>query len=301
MQVIIVYIGLVFIGLPIGIRETGGWSALWSKVPEAMRNIGGMGASEIVAMLLTTVLAVFVVQISYMLTISAKDPRVASKANTVAGLLYIVPGVCSVLVGVMAFVLFGNINPNAAMGAFMTQTLPIGFSGLLMAALIAATMSSSSTCGMAAALCFVKDIYQEFINPNVEDRQLLRVTQITLGGVIIVSLIIAMFFTNIVAIILWGYAIACGALLPATIAMLYWKRATNAGAVVSMLVGGSLHLCLTILGSPIPVIYISVPTAAVVLIIVSLATKQTKDMDEFYRITAKDYVPYTPSEKLRAV
>ena len=65
---------------------------------------------------------------------------------------------------------------------------------------------------------------------------------------------------------------------------MYWKRATNTGALLSIAVGGPLHIILSVVGTPIPVIFITVPIAAAVFIIGSLLSKPNdpEKIEEFF-------------------
>jgi SSS family solute:Na+ symporter len=284
MQLAIMYIGIVLLAFPMGLNHMGGWSGFWVKVPDVMRDFGAMGIPAIVAMVLTNLLGAFVVQVNYLFTISAKDQKIATRSNFVAAIMYVIPAGLCLLIGVMAFILFPDVSPNNALGAFMTHVLPDGASGMLMAAIIAATMSSSSAFAMAGSMCFVNDIYKQYVNPHADDKKTLLVTRITLAVDIVICLIISMFFQDIISIVLWAFAFACGALLAPTLACLYWKRATKVGALLSMFVGGSLHLFFTIFGSSIPVFFISVPVSTVLMITGSLLSKPQKMelVEEFF-------------------
>ncbi|HEX3012515.1 MAG TPA: hypothetical protein VHQ70_10915 [Syntrophomonadaceae bacterium] len=276
MQVIIIYVGMVFLATPIGVSKVGGWSHMWNALPAKMAAIGSLGTGKIVAMLISTVLASFVLQASYSYTVACKDENTARDANWLSGLVYIVPAFVAIVIGIVAFVMFPGLeSPNQAMGVYMVKLMPAGVSGLLLAAIIASTMSTSSTCGMMSATCFVQDFYKEFINPTADGKKLLSVSRITLFVVMVVSLVIAIYFPDIIGLILWGYALAVGGLLAPMLALLFWPRATNAGALAAMIGGGVTQLYLTITASAITPILISLPVSIVLMVIVSYLTPKT--------------------------
>lgn len=283
-QVFLIYIGIICIALPLTVHHLGGFSNFWAQLPENMTNIWSMGALDIIAILLANFLGAFVLQAAYQMAIAAKDGNIARTSTLWGAVVAILPELACLFLGMMAFVMFPGIDGNNAIGSIMTNVLPIGASGMLMAAVIAATMSSSSSFAMAGAMSFVNDIYRKYINPNAGEKKELLVTRLAMVGSILLSLIVAMFFQNIVSIILWVFTFACGALLMPVLGCMYWKRATNTGALLSIAVGGPLHIILSVVGTPIPVIFITVPIAAAVFIIGSLLSKPNdpEKIEEFF-------------------
>ena len=222
-QVILIYIGIIFVALPLTLNHLGGFSNFWSQLPDTMTDFWSIGVLDILAILLANFLGAFVLQAGFQMAIAAKDDKIASTSTFIGAIVAILPELACLLLGMMAFVLFPGIDSNNAIGAIMTNILPLGASGLLMAAVIAATMSSSSAFAMAGAMSFVNDIYRKYINTNADDKRELLVTRLSMVGCILVSLVVALFFQNIVSIILWVFTFACGALLMPVLGCLYWK------------------------------------------------------------------------------
>jgi SSS family solute:Na+ symporter len=135
-------------------------------------------------------------------------------------------------------------------------------------------------------MCYVQDIYKGFINKEADDKQMLKVTRLSMIVLGVLALLIAMYYPNIIGLILWGYSFAVGGLLASVVMALYWKRTTNTGALASMFVGGGVHLYLTVTGFYIPAVLISAPLGFIVIVVVSLLTP--KPDVEKYRIYFDD-------------
>jgi len=279
-QLIIIFVAVPLMMLPVCLNKVGGFSHLAAVLPAKMLDIGGLGWGAIISMVIGTTLAGFVLQSGFAYSIASKDDKTATHASWVSSIIYIIPAVAAVIIGMTAFLLLPDLkNANAAATAIAKAILPAGMAGLFLAAIIAATMSTASTCSMMSTMCIIRDFYQTIVNPRADEKTLLRLTRLTVMIVITVALIVAIEFPKIIPLIIWGYTFAVGALLAAMLGGFFWRRATAAGAVASMLAGGGLHLGLAIakvLPKPLDPIFFSLPAAALVLVVVSYLTPPPK-------------------------
>ena len=88
----------------------------------------------------------------------------------------------------------------------------------------------------------------------------------------VVILLIAMFNRDIISLITYGYSLGVGGLLVPFFACYFWKRATSAGCISAMLVGGVTYVALSSLVTW-PALFVSLPASLVTMVIVSLSTK----------------------------
>lgn len=151
--------------------------------------------------------------------------------------------------GVMALSLADNINdPEKAMSvAIMSEYIPVGIRGLLIAALLAAGMSTIDSTANSSASYFVKDIYEPFFNPEASNKTLVRVSHITTFGLMVAGILIGIFIENINSI--WGWimnGIFVGA-LPANIAKWFWHRTSGIGYMIGTLGGLLMALLLQLI------------------------------------------------------
>ena len=129
-------------------------------------------------------------------------------------------------------------NIFASMASVLMHPL---LAGVVMAGILAATISSSDSYLLIAASALSKNIYQGILRKNATDRQVMTVSRITLLAVALVGIIIALDENSVIFTIVsfaWaGFGATFG---PVMILSLFWKRITHAGAVAGMVAGGGM-------------------------------------------------------------
>jgi SSS family solute:Na+ symporter len=95
----------------------------------------------------------------------AKNTNHAKGGTILAGFLKILPPFIMVIPGMTARILIPHVvqnDPNSAFVALISEVLPIGFRGLMYAALLAALMSSLASVFHSSSTLFTMDIYRKF-------------------------------------------------------------------------------------------------------------------------------------------
>ena len=124
----------------------------------------------------------------------------------------------------------------------MSQTLlhPL-FAGIVMAGILAATISSSDSYLLIAASAVSKNIYQGIFRREATDKQVMTVSRITLLAVALIGMVIALDENSVIFTIVsfaWaGFGATFG---PIMLFSLFWKRTNRAGAIAGMLAGGGM-------------------------------------------------------------
>ncbi|MCC2253611.1 hypothetical protein LKD70_04020 [Ruminococcus sp. CLA-AA-H200] len=272
MQLFVLFLGMIFILLPKSVSEVGGVDALISSLPASFMDIGAMGWFTIIGVIVVpTVLNTVTMQAFYGYLASCRDEKAAWKSSVQAGFLYIFPAMAVVIIGMCAVVLYPDLaSSNDALPTMILSLLPQGLVGVLFAACIAATMSTSDTCLLCSATCFT-NIYREFIKKDATDKEVLRVSRISMAVIGLGVLLITMVNQDIISLITMGYALGVGGLLVPFFACYFSKRATSAGCLAAMLVGGISYLILSLTVSW-PPLFVSLPASAVAMIVVSALT-----------------------------
>lgn len=118
--------------------------------------------------------------------------------------------------------------------------------GLLLAAIIAASMSTADSQLLVASSSFTSDIYKPFIKKDASEKEILWVGRITVVVVSIVAYFIAASKGSGAQAIMdmvgnaWGlFGAAFG---PTVILSLFWKRFTYKGAIAGMIVGAVVDI-----------------------------------------------------------
>ena len=120
-----------------------------------------------------------------------------------------------------------------------SNLLPPLLAGFVMAGILAATISSSDSYLLIAASALAKNIYQGIYRRNASEKQVMRMSRITLLVIALVAMVIAADENSVIFTIVsfaWaGFGAVFG---PLMLMSLFWKRINRAGAVAGMLSGG---------------------------------------------------------------
>lgn len=171
-----------------------------------------------------------------------------------------------------------------------SNLLPPLLAGIVMAGILAATISSSDSYLLIAASAFSKNIYQGVLKKDATDKQVMSISRIILLIISLVGVFIALDDTSVIFTVVsfaWaGFGATFG---PIILFSLFWKRTTRTGAIAGMISGGSMvfiwKLALKPLGGVFG-IYELLPafiTSCIFIILVSLLTKKPSQeiTDEF--------------------
>ena len=122
-----------------------------------------------------------------------------------------------------------------------TSLFPPILAGLVMAGILAATISSSDSYLLIAASSLAKNIYQGLIKKDASDKAVMNVSRLTLVAIAVVAILIALDENSVIFTIVsfaWaGFGATFG---PLILFSLFWKRINRAGAIAGMLGGGGM-------------------------------------------------------------
>ena len=110
---------------------------------------------------------------------SAKDSRTARKGMIIGGLLMFPIGFLAAILGLAAKAQFPDLNPTLALPQIIMSLDPFS-SGLTLAALWAADVSTACTILLEAGTLISQDIYKRFINPGISDKNFVHMNRIVI-------------------------------------------------------------------------------------------------------------------------
>jgi SSS family solute:Na+ symporter len=120
---------------------------------------------------------------------------------------------------------------------FMNLKFPAILVGVVLAAALAAAMSTQDTITHAAGSIFAQDLVEQLKKEKHTDKQATMWIRISVVGFGAISYLVAIFGgQGLVALLLGAYG-AIVQLLPLAVATFFWPRATKAGAICGILVG----------------------------------------------------------------
>ncbi|AMB39584.1 sodium:solute symporter [Arthrobacter sp. TES] len=297
-QFVIKTVGIFFLMLPFAMNAAGGLDGIRERVDASFFDIGGIGLQTIITYFVVYTLGLLIGQDIWQRVFTAKTPKVARWGGATAGVYCIVYGLAGALIGMAASVALSGIEIEAKDDVYAevaTNLLPIGIGGLVLAAAVAAMMSTASGALIAAAtvaradvLPFVAGWFGKTINTDDSDNPEhdVKANRYWVLGLGIVAIIIAISTKDVVAALTIAYDILVGGLLVAIIGGLVWKRGTGIAAAASMAVGSVITLGTMIIleinaKAPLDGIYANEPiyygliASAIVYVAVSLFSKPT--------------------------
>lgn len=165
-------------------------------------------------------------------------------SRRIATIWVIISLTAAVFIGIIGRAIYPTAynSSTAAENIFILMSsnffIPI-IAGIVMAGILAATISSSDSYLLIAASAFSKNIYQGIFKKNASDKAVLRASRITLLVIAVIAAIIALDENSkIFKIVSFAWAGFGATFGPIILFSLFWKRVTRAGAVAGMVTGG---------------------------------------------------------------
>ena len=226
----------------LSLNAAGGLGALHTALPDHFSFFNGHRGSFL--FLFAYYLIVFIKYNGHWAFIqrltSVKDERSAIKMGLLTAVLLLVFPVIALLPAIAARHLVPGINPEEAYLTLCTKLLPHGALGLMVSAMLAATLSTLAAEFNVTSSVVTKDIYKRLIRKAAGERELLAVAR---AGTLVVAGLVAVgaqfvagaggaFEVNKTLMALVGVPIV----IPSVFGIL-WKRPNTAGVVCCVVVG----------------------------------------------------------------
>jgi len=262
-QWVVLLVGLIGIGIPLGFLKIGGWEGLASVVDQKMLQLNHLRWSQGFNWLITIVPIWFVGMTLYQRIYACKDQKTAVKAWRIAALFeWPLMAFMGVLLGLFAKVAFEqgmftemgyppNSGIDAEMGLplFLSKMLPIGLMGIMLSAYFSAILSTADSCLMAASGNLITDVFGGLSKNAKSSIKRSQLITLVLG---FIAIFLALQMQNVLELMLHSYAFMVSGLFVPVLAMLSLKKPSPKAAIFSMLVGGFTTLILITLSVDLP-------------------------------------------------
>ncbi len=183
-------------------------------------------------------------------TLAARNLKIARRGTLFGAYLKITPVFLFIIPGMIAYALVQKNmlqmdSPDQAFPAMVSQLLPSGLRGLVVAGLLAALMSSLSSLFNSCSSLFTVDIYKK-IKPAASEREMVSVGRVATFVVVGLGLLWIPVMQRVSGA-LYEYLQSVQAYLapPMTAVFflgVFWKRVNGTGAVITLLSGFVLGL-----------------------------------------------------------
>jgi SSS family solute:Na+ symporter len=250
-------IGIIFIGILGGVAlllsRLGGIEGLIASLPPEKLSFPlspGFGIKDLVSFLLLVGLTYVVGPDMYSRLFCARDVKTARKSAFWTALLILPLALSITVIGMGASVLFPQILPEQAFPTVISEVFPSFLGAIVLAALLAAVMSSADTCLMTAGTILTVDIAGK-LKP-LSKKQLLPLSRWAIVVVGLCSLLLALALNGVISALLFAYTVYTAGLILPVIAGFYKKhlKVTPSGALAAIIGGGSAALLSKIFSIP---------------------------------------------------
>lgn len=239
---VVMYVGLVVATIFIASKLPGGnfdfieEAILSSEGGESyMLSIFG-NADLMISFAVGNIIAVtFCQSISQMLMqtmMSAKNEKVIKKSVWLAALINGMFGVFAVILGLAARALpeYSEYGAKLAATNMLVDMLPTGISALLLAALLAAILSTFAMTALTSSTIWVQDIYKGYINPDADEKKLSNMARVLIIVLAAAAVVVSVALPEILNAINWVFAWIVPVFWVVVFG-LFWKRNNKVAGV----------------------------------------------------------------------
>ncbi len=241
-------------------------------------------------------------------TLAAKSLKEAQRGIAFAAFLKMLIPFIVAIPGIVAYVMYTE-NLHEAKNAFeiagstalnndnaypwlISTFIPVGIKGLVLAALAAAIVSSLASMLNSTSTIFTMDIYKPYINQAASQTKLVNVGRLTAGVALVIAVLLAPLLGGIDQMFQYIQEYT-GLVSPGILAVflmgLFWKKATNKGAIWGVLCSIPIALIFKLLPFEMPfmdqMFYTCILTI-VIIFMVSLSSCPTDDDPKAIKLTS---------------
>ncbi len=178
--------------------------------------------------------------------LSARTPREAAYMSGLVNVVLLIPRYMLIAgLTVLALVFFADelnsmgdsVDFEGILPLAMKNFMPVGLLGLLIAALLAAFMSTYAATVNAAPAYVVNDIYKRYYNPNASDRTYVRMSYVVSMIVVVIGTLIGVYVKSLNDIVQWIVTALYGGYTAANLLKWIWWRFNSYGYFWGMATG----------------------------------------------------------------
>ncbi len=183
-------------------------------------------------------------------TLGAKSLREGQKGVLLAATIKLFIPMIVVFPGIIAYELYGSEIEKADMAYpyLVKQILPVGLAGIIMAALLGATMSTLDSMLNSAATIFTIDFYKQFFHKDASQKHFIKVGRVCTVVMVIIACLSTRFVENYGEGLYKFIQIWWGCIQPGIVAAFFmgliWKKVPPAAAITGMLLNIPLYIIL---------------------------------------------------------
>lgn len=235
----------ILLAIPIALNAAGGFEGLRTELDPSFFSPTAIGLDTIGGYFLLYFLGIMIGQDIWQRVFTADRPETARVGNVLAGGYCVVYGVATAFLGMIALAIVPGIESrDLALPTLILETVPVGLSGLILAAFISAMMSTADSALLASSTLFTNDIYRRFIDPHASEGRYTFVSRAGIGVLGLAMVVAAVLIGDVINALTLAYNLLTGAIFVPVLGAFFWRRATWQGAIASIVAA-----CVVVIGS----------------------------------------------------
>jgi solute:Na+ symporter, SSS family len=234
-QFVIKTVGFLMILLPASIMHAGGLDHMRQTLPSGFFSLHYIGWDKIASFVTLYFLGILIGQDGWQRVFTARSVSVARRGGVLVGIYCIGYAAAGALIGAAGRVFLPALpDADLAFATIVQQVLPVGLRGLVLAASLAAIMSTATACLLATSTVFLEDVYLTLRGASgagsvAQSRSLTLVLGILAAAV-------ACLMHDVIAALTVGYDLLVGAIFVPILAAMLEVRGSRAAALISIVV-----------------------------------------------------------------
>lgn len=225
------------LAVPFAIHSAGGWTYVVSQLPPEQLGFTKVGWKTIVGLVVMYFMTFSTGQEAVQRYYAAKDEKTAVWGSVLCGGLMALYSFVPAILGLVALAVYPQINPNDAIATVSINLTPALIAGLVMAAVISATLSAGSGDLLGAATVFTKDIWQRYIHKNMTDGEIVKFSKSTVFIFGIIAIGISLYSKQIIPMLVFAFTMRSTGPFAAFVFGLNWRGATPYAGIFSIIFG----------------------------------------------------------------
>ena len=242
-----VIMGTLLIAFPIVLIKAGGLPAMAAAFaemgdrPDHMRMLGVWGPVNYINFCLPVFLLVLGDANQYQRIFASRNAKGARKA--VITMIFVALVIEELIIAEAWFA--SSLIPDPENGRYVLiyaarHFMPMALGLLFMITVVGIIISTADSFLLVPATTFIKDIYQAHINPKAPEKRIVFMSRFMVLSFGVIAWLISLAFAESTTVFeksLYAFTVYGSAITPCLVAALFWKGATRAGAVSSILAG----------------------------------------------------------------
>jgi SSS family transporter len=224
LQYVVLMAGVI-LAVVLALHAVGGVDGLQANLPKEHFRLGELGLWTPLAWGALALYSYGVDQAYVQRALAAKDAATARFAYIFTGFNYIIFGGCVAVLGLAAAVLVPGLeSQDQALPELVAQVLPEGVRALIMTAVMAATMSTSSSFLAGASSMAIQDLYEPIFGHGASEERQVFHSRVVTAVLAAIALIISLVFPGVVSLVVFATLVAPAAIFIPFIMSIFWDR-----------------------------------------------------------------------------